>query len=53
MHRQESEENYAAPPAPGFTTPTKAHRNDGAGHAGPDDERMETKSDPEVEKLID
>ena len=51
--RQESEENDAAPPAPGFTTPTKAIRNDGTGHANPDAERMETESDLDVEKPFD
>ena len=50
MPRPESEESNAALPPPGFTTPTKAIRNTGAGHADPDDERMETESDPDVEK---
>ena len=40
----------AALPPPGFTTPTKAKCNDGAGHADPDDERMETESEVNVEK---
>ena len=50
MSCPESEEIDAAPPLPGFTTPTKPIRNDGAGHAGPDAERMETESDADVEK---
>jgi hypothetical protein len=37
---------------PGFNTPTKAIRNDGAGHhdGGPDAEGTEAISDPDVEK---
>ena len=52
MPRQESEENDAAPLPSGFrfTTQIKAKCNDGAGHADPDDERMDTESDPDVEK---
>ena len=50
MPRPESEEIDAALPPPGFTTPTKAKCNDGANHADPDDERMETKSEADVEK---
>ena len=53
MPRQESEENDAALPPPGFTTPTKAKCNDGARHGEPDAERMETESDPDVEKQFD
>ncbi len=50
MPRQDSEEEDDAPPSPAFTTPTKASRNDGAGHAGSDAEGTEDESDPEVEK---
>ena len=46
----ESEEIDAALPPPGYSTPTKAKCNDGAGHADPDDERMETESEADVEK---
>ena len=53
MPRQESEENDAALPPPGFTTPMKAIHNDGASHGEPDAERMETESDPDVEKQFD
>ena len=53
MPRQESVDNDAAPPEPGFSTPTKAICNDGAGHAGPDAEEMQTKSDADVEKQFD
>ena len=50
MPRQESEQEDAALPPPGFTTPTKAIRNAGAGHGEPDAERMETASEGEGEK---
>ena len=50
MSRQESVENDAAHPPPGFTTPTKAKSNDGAGHGEPDSNRMETESEADVEK---
>ena len=50
MSCSESEEIDAAPPPPGFTTPTKRICNDGAGHADPDDARMETDSEADVEK---
>ena len=53
MPRTESDETDAAPPPPGYSTPTKPIRNDGAGHAGPDAERMETESDADVEKEFD
>ena len=46
----ESEEIAAAPPPPGFSTPTKSKSNDGAGHAESDDARMETESEAYVEK---
>ena len=50
MPRPESQENFAAFPPPGFTTPTKAKCNDGAGHAEQDADRMETESEAGVEK---
>ena len=53
MPGPESEEIDAAPPPPGFTTPTKAKCNDGAGHADPDADRMETESEADVEKEFD
>ena len=53
MPRPESEEIDAALPPPGFFTPTKAIRNDGAAHAESDAERMETESDADVEKQFD
>ena len=53
MSGPESEEIYAAPPPPGFSTPTKAIRNDGAGHAESNAARMETESDADVEKQFD
>ena len=53
MSCPESGQIDAAPPPPGFTTPTKAIRNDGAGHAEPDADRMDTDSDADVEKQFD
>ena len=53
MPRPESEENYVAPPPPGFTTLTKAFHNDWAGNAEQDAERMETESHADVEKQFD
>ena len=50
MSCPESEEIDAAHPPPSFTTRTKAKCNDGAGHADPDDARMETDSEADVEK---
>ena len=47
------DEGDAAPPPPAFSTPTKADRNDGAGHAKPDAERMETESDADAEQSFD
>ena len=46
----EPEQIEAAPPPPGFSTLTKPKGNDGAGHADPDADRMETKSEADVEK---
>ena len=53
MSRSESEEIDSALPPPGFSTPTKAIRNDGAAHTESDAERMETESDADVEKQFD
>ena len=53
MPSRESEEDDAAPPLPGFTTPTKANCNDGAGHALPDAHGMQTESEADVEKEFD
>ena len=47
MSCRTDEEEDAAPPLPGFSTPTKAIRNDGAAHAESDAERMETESEAE------
>ena len=49
MPRSESEEIDAALPPPGFSTPTKAIRNDGAAHAESDAERMETEFEDDVD----
>ena len=49
MLRPESDEIDAALPPPGFTTPKKSKCSDGAGYADPDDERMETESEADVE----
>ena len=53
MSCPESGQIVDAPPPPGFTTPTKPDRNDGAGHADPDAEIMETESEADVEKQFD
>ena len=53
MPRQESEGDDAAAPDPAFSTPKKADRNDRAGHAKPDAERIETESEADVEKQFD
>jgi hypothetical protein len=53
MPRRESEEEDDALSPPCFTTPTKAIRNDGAGHAGSDAEGTESESDTYVEKQFD
>ena len=53
MPHRESEEDDDAPLPPGFTTPTKANRNDGACHANPDAEGTESESDADVEKEFD
>ena len=53
MSCPESGQIDAALPLPGFFTPTKSIRNDGAGHAYPDDERRETESEADIEKQFD
>ena len=53
MSGPESEEINAAPPPPGFSTPTKSKNNDGAGHVSPDAGRMETESEADVEKELE
>jgi hypothetical protein len=50
MPRRDSVEEDDAPLQPSFTMPTKLSRNDGAGHAKPDAEGTESKSDADVEK---
>ena len=53
MADQQCEEEHDALLSPGFSTPTKAHRNDGAGHADPDAEGTESESDTSDEKEFD
>ena len=53
MSCRSDEEDDAAPQPPGFSTPTKSKSNDGACHAEPDAERMQTKSDANIEKQFD
>ncbi len=53
MSDRESEEELDAPPLPGFSTPTKADCNDGAGHAEQDAEGTKVESDADVEKQFD
>ncbi len=53
MPRQKSEEDDDSLSPPGFSTPTKVIRNDGAGHAEPDAEGTESESDADVEKQFD
>ncbi len=53
MPRRKFEEKDDAPPPPGFTTPTKAIRNDGAGHTMPDAEGTADDSDADVDKKFD
>ena len=50
MSCPEPEQIEAAPPPPGYSTPTKPIRNDGAAHAEPNAERMETESEADGEK---
>ena len=53
MSCPEPEQIAAAPPPPGFSTPTKSNRSDGAGHVSPDAGRMETDSEADVEKELE
>ena len=53
MPRRDSEEEDDALSPPGFSTPAKVIRNDGAGHAEPDAEGTESESDADVEKQFD
>ena len=46
-------EDDAAPPLPGISMPSKAIGNDWTAHAESDAERMETKSEADVEKQFD
>ena len=50
MPRRSDEVDDAALPSPGFSTPTKAGRNDGAGHGEPDAGGTESEFDADVEK---
>ena len=49
----EPEQIEAAPPPPGFSTPTKSNRNDGAAHAESNAERMDTEYEADGEKQFD
>ena len=53
MSCRSDEEDDAAPLQASFTTPTKAIRNDGAGHGEPDAEETDAESDSDVEKKFD
>ncbi len=53
MPRRETEEEDYAPQPHGFSTPTKAIRNDRAGHACLDAEGTESESDADVEEQFD
>jgi hypothetical protein len=53
MSERDCEEEHDAPPPTGFSTPTKADRNDGAGHAGSAAEGTESESVADVEKQFD
>ena len=53
MSCRSDEEDNAAPPPPGISTPTKAIRNDEAAHVESDTKRMETESEADVEKQFD
>ena len=50
MPRREYEEEDDALSPPGFSTPTKVIRNDGASHAEPNAEGTESEFDANVEK---
>ena len=53
MSCRSDDEGDAALLPPGYSSPTKTIRNDGAAHAEPDAERMETESDAHAEKQFD
>ena len=53
MPRRSDEEDDAAPLQPSFTTPTKAIRNDRAGHGEQDAGGTNAESDSDVEKKND
>jgi hypothetical protein len=53
MPRRDSEEEDNALPPPGFTMPTKAISNDGAGHACSNAEGTKGNSDADVKKQFD
>ena len=53
MSCRSNEEGDAAFLPPGYSTPTKAIRNDGACHAELDAEGMQTESDADGEKQFD
>ena len=53
MSCPESGQIVDAPPPPGFTTPTKPDRNDGAAHAESNAEGTSAESDADVEKQFD
>ena len=52
MSCRSDEEDDAAPPPSSYTTLLKDIGNDGACHAGSDAERIETKSEADVEKQL-
>ena len=53
MSSPESDEIDAALPPPGFTTPTRVNRNDGAAHAESNAEGTNAESAADVEKQFD
>jgi hypothetical protein len=53
MSDRECEEEHDASQPPGFSTPTKAISNDGAGHAELDAEGTEDGSEADVEKQFE
>ncbi len=53
MPCRSDEEDQSALPPPGFSTPTKANRNDRACHGCPDAEGTESESDSDVEKQFE
>ena len=53
MSCRSDDEGDAALLPPGYSSPTKTIRNDGAAHAEPDAGGLETESEAEVEKQFD